>query len=188
LKPLTRNTPSSMNTLCVHFARGACRYGSDCRKSHEIAHRPSSPADLPWRRSSSQSPSPPSFPRFSSFASSRPRTPCRYFDRGGCRDGDACIFSHSHSPEQTGSQVTVSDPSPPKNITEVDFQNHTLSPNYKTPAKRKPYATMERAVPKAIKPHSVPFRGAILFELPHIPTGSESEVEFWWRSPCFCRL
>ena|SRR5882762_3058327 len=138
-----------MNTICVHFARGTCRFGSDCYKSHEISSPTSSPKEISWRRRSSQSLSPPSSPRFSSFVTpQKSREPCRFFNRGTCWKGVACPFSHSQSPESSDPQVRPFQSDSFRKITEVEFQNRNSLPSVDISQKRKLCVTTSCILPR----------------------------------------
>eukprot|EP01122_Echinamoeba_exundans_P001626 TRINITY_DN11646_c0_g1_i1.p1 TRINITY_DN11646_c0_g1~~TRINITY_DN11646_c0_g1_i1.p1 ORF type:complete len:139 (+),score=20.80 TRINITY_DN11646_c0_g1_i1:127-543(+) len=64
---MERNKPK-----CRFFAAGRCKYGSECRFSHE-----------------------PAAPKSTAAPSTAPKKqPCKYFKRGYCANGSKCRFSH----------------------------------------------------------------------------------------------
>jgi len=68
---------SGVKPYCRFFQRGYCRYGDDCRYSHDES-------------------APISVPKFGVLPHPRSATPCRFFQKGFCRYGEQCKFAHQN--------------------------------------------------------------------------------------------
>ncbi|KAI9138105.1 hypothetical protein BKA69DRAFT_1177641 [Paraphysoderma sedebokerense] len=74
-----------MPAPCKFFASGSCRYGNDCRFSHDNNSQPS------YSHSRSFAPS------SSSTSYRQTPEPCRFFKQGSCRYGNQCRYFHDMS-------------------------------------------------------------------------------------------
>lgn len=88
------------NHVCIHYQRGSCRFGSQCRQLHPaernnaLAFGPATEPDhAPGRHSTSQVPHPRNPSTFG---------PCKFFEQGNCAKGVACSFAHILSSDSNG--------------------------------------------------------------------------------------
>jgi|AntAceMinimDraft_12_1070368.scaffolds.fasta_scaffold93897_1 hypothetical protein len=63
--------------ICAHFQRGSCRFGDNCRNSHELTTRPTTTGTQNTRNRTRGD-----------------NVMCTHFQRGSCTYGDNCRFSH----------------------------------------------------------------------------------------------
>jgi len=66
----------SLNVVCVHYQKGSCRFGSQCRQ----LHLPKGDPALNQRSVVT--------------LGLGPFGPCKFFEQGNCTKGAACTFSH----------------------------------------------------------------------------------------------
>jgi hypothetical protein len=100
----------SSKVVCVHYQKGFCRFGSQCRQLHDPAEHVvqgpaaklgnefgphTGPSNLPLDATSTnfdhtqgQAPYPPNLFTFK---------PCKFFEQGNCAKGPACSFPHISS-------------------------------------------------------------------------------------------
>jgi len=79
--------------LCRFFARGYCRYGENCRFSHEDQLQQNGQEQgLEYQNGIGNSSD---VQKFGVLTHPRSSTPCRFFAKGYCRYGDDCKFSHN---------------------------------------------------------------------------------------------
>jgi len=89
--------------LCRYFARGICRYGENCRYSHDDQVQQNGQGYQ--NGVSAIVPNVPNVPNGNGISSNdlkfgvlthpRSSTPCRFFAKGYCRYGDDCKFAHN---------------------------------------------------------------------------------------------
>jgi hypothetical protein len=73
--------------LCRYFARGFCRYGENCRFSHDDQLQQNGQGQGPEYQNGAG--------KLGVLTHPRSPTPCRFFAKGYCRYGDDCKFSHN---------------------------------------------------------------------------------------------
>ncbi|GES91313.1 zinc finger CCCH domain-containing protein 55 isoform X1 [Rhizophagus clarus] len=74
--------------LCRYFARGICRYGENCRYSHDDQLEQNGQGQG-FQNGDNE------VQKFGVLTHPRSSTPCRFFAKGYCRYGDDCKFSHN---------------------------------------------------------------------------------------------
>lgn len=88
-----------LNSVCVHYQRGSCRYGGLCTQLHSAAE-----GNTPQKPSANTSDlcqkDPPTAPLIS-FAFG----PCKFFGLGNCAKGATCPFLHVASGTNTAAHV-----------------------------------------------------------------------------------
>ncbi|RGB32247.1 hypothetical protein C1646_227990 [Rhizophagus diaphanus] len=87
--------------LCRFFARGICRYGENCRYSHDDQSQQNGQGQSQEYQNgveeilSNGNGNNNDVHKFGVLTHPRSSTPCRFFAKGFCRYGDDCKFSHN---------------------------------------------------------------------------------------------
>lgn len=88
-----------LNSVCVHYQRGSCRFGDRCAQLHNVVDGNTFPKPLTDTSDLCQKDPQTIVPASFTFG------PCKFFSQGNCANGTTCPFLHIKSDKNTAAHL-----------------------------------------------------------------------------------